>query len=394
MQLFSLTLARRYIFSGKNAIEVNLISWVAFLSLGFVTSCLLIILSVFSGLEDINIQFYSNISPDIKIEAAKGKSIKEASKEINKIRNIAGISTISPVVEERAFIDYRGKTHIINIRGISPNYNQIFGLDTLVKFGRMLDFGMSDEIIIGTEVSSRLSLYTDEELPVRLYVPKPGKGIIQRQEEAFSQVEAFSVGIFMINDNFNNTIFSSIDLAQNLLGFSPDQVSYLALKTEGDNSEIQQEIANRLGNEFKIYTKTELNAAFMKMINTENLIIYLILILILVIASFNLAGSVAILILNKRRQSKTLVSLGMPVRALRSTFFGTGFLISVYALIFGLALGSIVVFIQWKFGVVGINEVVAFPVKISWVNYLITVLSVLGIGSAVSWLVSRYVRLD
>ena len=393
MNLFPIKLAGRYIFSGKNAIEVNVISWISFLSLGFVTACLIVILSVFSGLEEINIQFYGNVNPDIKIEASKGKSFLANDSLMQIIDKTPGITTTSKVLEERAFIDYMGKNHIITVKGVDKNFNKIFGLDSLVLFGENLDFNNPQSLIIGPEVSSRLSLYIDEENPVNLYVPKPGKGLITSQDDAFNEVNGFSKGIFRINDKYSQFVFSNLSLAQDLLNYKPNQVSAIEIRTDRNNNEVKLYLEKKLGGKFRVLTKQELNAAFMKMMNTENLIIYLIFILILFIASFNLAGSVAILILNKQNQSSTLHSLGLNISQIKRTFFYTGLLISFYALVFGLVIGSVLVFAQEYFGLVRINEFLAFPVKFNIFNYLITIVSVLGIGSIISWFVSREVKL-
>ncbi|MCK0202252.1 FtsX-like permease family protein [Ornithobacterium rhinotracheale] len=391
MNWFPIKLASRYIFSGKNAIEVNVISWIAFLALGFVTTCLIVILSVFSGLEDINVQFYSNINPDIKVEPSQGKSFKISPETLQKIQETQGVKTICPVVEERAFAEFLGKKHIVTVKGIDERFNSIFGLDSMVLYGQPLDFKELDYINIGTNVSTRLSLFPDTENAVKLLVPKPGEGLITNPDEAFNHVEAYATGIFRINDKYSDFIFMNLPLAQKLLDYAPNQYSALEITTDGNNQSIQNALKKELGDKFQVLTRKELNAAFMKMINTENLVIYLIFILILCIASFNLAGSVAILILNKRSQSETLRCLGLSQKNLKKSFFYTGLLISLYALGFGLILGTILLLLQKYYGLVYISDFLAFPVKLTWENYFISIFSVLFIGSVVSYFVSRKV---
>lgn len=393
MNLFPLKLARKYIFSGKNAIEVNVISWIALLALGFVSTCLIVILSVFSGLEKINLQFYVNINPDIRIEPQKGKSFIADAALIKKIRDTPGVESYSRVIEERAFIDYLGKNHIITIKGIDRAYNKILGIDTLMLYGAPLDFDNPQSLIIGSDVSTRIGLYVDDNTPVKLYVPKPGKGIITSKEQAFNQVEGYSQGIFRINDKYYEYVFSNLSLAQQLLSYNKNQVSAIEMKINDNGDKVKKELQQRLGAHFKILTKKEMNAAFMKMMNTEHLIIYLIFILVLFIASFNLAGSVAILIINKKNQSKTLKAMGMSLKGIKTVFFHTGVLISFYALIFGIIGGTALLVLQTHYGLVKINQALAFPVRITVFNYLVTIVSVLGIGSFISWVVSRKVKI-
>ena len=397
MNLFPFKLARKYVFSGKNAIEVNVISWIAFLALGFVTASLFIIMSVFSGLESVNLQFYSNINPDISISPQQGKTIvldDELEEKIAQIESISSVQTISKVIEERAFIRYDNKNHIVSLKGVDENFNQIFRLDTLVRIGNPLDVKFQDEIVIGTGVSSRLSLFTDLNLPVQLYVPKPGTGIISSEEDAVNQVYAFSSGIFFINDKYVNHVFSNIKLAQELLNYQSNQFSSFEIKAPNQNlNSLKTQIQEILGDEYSVKTRQEIDAAFLKMMNTENLIIYLICILILIIASFNLAGSIAILILDKAPESWTLHSMGFNNLSLRKTYFFTGLLISIYALIFGLLIGTLIAWLQLEYSLVMVSLHVAFPVVFTLENYLITIGSVLGIGLLVSWFVSRNAKI-
>ena len=397
MNFFPYQLARKYVFSGKNAIEVNVISWIAFLALGFVTACLFIIFSVFSGLESINLQFYSDINPELKISPQKGKVIfvdEDFNQKLNKIQDINGVKTISKIVEERAFIRYKDKQHIVTIKGVDANFNQIFHLDTMVKIGNPLEPEYPDEIVIGSGVSSHLSLYANSTDPVLLYVPKPGTGLITDEADAFNRVQAFNTGIFFINDRYEEFVFANIALAQRLLDYDAAQISSIEIKAENEDiNELKSNVQQILGANFLVQTRQEIDAAFLKMMNTENLIIYLIFVLVLIIASFNLAGSIAILILDKRQESKTLQSMGFSNLQLRKTYFATGMLITIYALIFGLVIGTLIAWIQNQFNLVMVSPTVSFPVKFTVKTYLITTFSVLGIGFLVSWFVSRNAKI-
>lgn len=398
MNTFPLKLARKYVFSGKNAIEVNVISWIAFLALGFVTICLLVIISVFAGLENLNLQFYSEVNPNVKIIPTKGKTFvanKDLQEKFAQINKLEDVKALSYVVEERAFITYSGKNHIITLKGVDENFNKIFNMDTMVRIGNPLEAKYPDEIIVGSGVSSRLSLYANPDDPLELYVPKPGKGMITNAEKAFHSVTAYNTGIFFINDKYEEYAFSNLSLAQKLLNYTPHQFSYVEVKSNNQNDKkLKAKIQQVLGAGFQVQTRQEIDSAFLKMMNTENLMIYLIFILILIIASFNLAGSIAILILDKRSESKTLRSMGYNNRDLRKTYFTTGMLITIYALVFGILLGSFVAWLQYKFELVMVSAYVAFPVKFTFQNYLITILSVLGIGAFVSWFVSRNAKIE
>ncbi|MGI9525759.1 MAG: ABC transporter permease [Weeksellaceae bacterium] len=398
MNLFPLKLASKYVFSGKNAIEVNVISWVAFLALGFVTACLVVVLSVFAGLESLNIQFYSQINPALKIEPAQGKTFvfsQDLEHKLNEFIESGDIQVYSKVIEEKAYVKFHNKSHIVSIKGVDENFNQIFQIDTTVKIGNPLSVEYPEEVIIGSGVSSRLSLYVNPEEPLELYVPKAGTGIYTSQENAFNGVVAYSTGIFFINDKYEQYVFAPLALTQQLLSYDTNEVSAIEINANSIQLEpLQKKLQQALGDQFVIKTRQQLDAAFLKMMNTENLIIYLIFILILIIASFNLAGSVAIIILDKRKVSKTLRSMGMTTKQLRQTHFITGILITVYALVFGLIIGGLLAYLQQQFGLVSISPTVAFPVKFTLLNFLVITSSVLLIGVSVSWFVSRNIKFN
>lgn len=388
---FPLHIANKYVFSGKNAIEVNVISWISFIALGFVTACLIVILSVFSGLEEINLQLYSNINPDARISTSKGKTMKTGDL-VKKILKLPEVKTASQVIEERAFADYNNKNHIVTIKGVDSNFDQIFRLDTMVQIGKPLSSKLSQNVILGQEVASRLSLYIDNENPLVLYVPKPGEGLITRKDQAFNAIKVYANGVFVINEKYRDYIFTNIELARQFLNYKPNEVTSIEVKSAiSDKKQFLKSLRKVVGRDFKVESREEIDAAFTKMMNIENLMIYLIFILILIIASFNLAGSVAILILNKKDQTETLRSLGMSKKQIKKTFFYTGLLITFYALLVGLFVGTVIVLIQKYFGVVSVNSFRAFPVKFMIQNYLLSISSVLVIGTVVSYFVSQQI---
>ncbi len=394
MNSLPLHIARKYIFSGKNAIEVNVISWIALISLGFVTACLVIILSVFSGLENFNLKYYSDINPDLQISPSKGKIIPHPEKAEEILNSDANVKAFSRVIQEKSFITSGEKNHIITLKGVDQNINQIFPLDSMIMIGTPLSTQNNDNVLLGPGVATSLAVYVDDTTPMELYVPKPGKGLITNEKEAFSKTQAFNSGIFRINETYHNYVFSTLQKAQELLNLKPNNYYYLEIKTtpNSDLNKTKTELQNSLGDEYQVKTRQELDAAFLKMMNTENLMIYLILILVLIIASFNLAGSVAILIIYKKPESSTLWSMGMDNKNIKKIFFYTGFSISFYALIIGLFLGTLIAWLQQQYGFYKINFYIPYPVKFTWSNYLITIVSVLIIGFLVSWLVSRQAK--
>lgn len=231
----------------------------------------------------------------------------------------------------------------------------------------------------------------DTEYYATLFMPKPGKGIIQNEESIFNKKEIYVTGVFPGNDQLNNYIISPIELTQQLLDL-PKKSAYkivLKLKDSSQANEVKKSLSKTLGKEYVLKTKEEENAAFWKMINTEKLMIYLIFTLVIFITTFNLAGAIIILQLDKKDQAKSLISLGFPLNHLRQTYFYTGILIVIFGIISGLLLGTAICLFQLSTGAFKAAETLPFPVKIELYNYAIVMGIALLFGGLVSWFFSK-----
>jgi lipoprotein-releasing system permease protein len=226
---------------------------------------------------------------------------------------------------------------------------------------------------------------------VTLFMPKAGEGIISKEEDIFNKKEIFVTGIFPGNDQINNYVIAPIELTQELLNL-PKKSAYqivIKLKTPENVEAVRAGLMKKIGSGISIKTKAEENAAFWKMINTEKLMIYLIFALVIFITTFNLAGAIIILQLDKKEQSKSLISLGYTIKQLRKTYFYTGALIVLFGIVTGLALGSLICFFQMQTGIFKASLDLPFPVKIVGYNYLIVLLTASIFGLAVSWIFSK-----
>jgi lipoprotein-releasing system permease protein len=222
-------------------------------------------------------------------------------------------------------------------------------------------------------------------------MPKPGKGIISKEEDIFNKKEIFVSGIFPGNDQLNNYIIAPLELTAGLLNLPKNSAYQIVIKIKkSENADILKEnLLKKLGNNIIIKTKAEENAAFWKMINMEKLMIYFIFALVIFITTFNLAGAVTILQLDKKHQAKSLISLGFTINGLRKIYFNTGLLIVVFGVIAGLVFGTIVCYLQLQTGIFKATEDLPFPVRILPLNYLIVSITTLFFGISVSWIFSR-----
>ncbi|SMC61675.1 lipoprotein-releasing system permease protein [Moheibacter sediminis] len=380
-----------FVFAKRKITGVNIITSIAVFAITIATCALFIILSVFSGLEKMNIQFFSNVNPDLKISPAKGKTIPNLDEMIQKLESNPQIVAYSKVIEEKVSIEYEDKQDIAYIKGIDENYTNVVRIDTTVVGGSYLDFSTPNQILTSDGVARRLQMYTDLRYGAKLSMPKPGTGLITNADEAFNSAVATSVGVVFINDQYDKYIFSPIELTQNLLQLPKNSAYSLEIKAKPNTSlnSLKKTLQSNLGNSVVVQTRQDLDATFIKVMNVENLIIYLIFTLVSTIASFNLAGAIIIIIIDKKKQIKSMWSFGMPKEHIKRIFFQTGLLITVSSILFGLVLGSIIGILQQQFGLVMANPFVAFPFEFTVSNFLVVILTVLAIGGGVSYLVSR-----
>ena len=381
--IFPLYIAKRYLFTKSSNNAINIITLIAALGVIVGTFALFIVLSVFSGLKEFSLDFIRVADPDLKISAEKGKSFL-FSDSIASVLDNERIAHYSKVVEERAFFNYRDKSHIASIKGVDANYLLVNNIDTAIYVGEWLDKEAIQTVVIGNGVSSTLSLGTYDFIEsLKVYVPKPGKGYISNPKTAFSQLNLQPVGVFKLTEELDKKfVFSHLELAQSLLNFKPHQISAIELKLapEVDQNEVIQILRNKLGNTFKIETREQLNAVFYKMLNTENIVSYLVFTLILIIALFNVIGAIVMMILDKKENLKTLYSLGSTIKEIKRIFILQGFLLTFFGLLIGLLLSIIFVVLQKEFGFIMITPDLAYPVEFRIINVIIVFFTILVLG--------------
>ena len=257
-------------------------------------------------------------------------------------------------------------------------------IDTAIYDGNWLDRDAINTVVIGSGVSSTLSLGTYDFIEsLKVYVPKPGKGYVNNPKTAFSQINLQPVGVFKLTEEIDKKyVFSHLALAQRLLNYKPNQISGLELKVKkGVNQEsLISDLETKLGSAFKIETRAQLNAVFYKMLNTENLISYLIFTLILIIALFNVIGAIVMMILDKRENLKTLFNIGASLKNIRKVFIYQGFLLSIFGLVIGLGIAIPFILLQKKFGFIMITPSLAYPVEFRMFNVLIVVITIVTLG--------------
>ena len=381
---FPLYIAKRYLRSKSSNNAINFITIIAVIGVILGAASLFIVLSGFAGLKDFTLQFSSVVDPDLKAETAQGKSFILTENDISKLNNLNAIAQYSKIVEERVVIASQDKNSIATIKGVDEHFQNVVEIDSVIDRGTWLE-QKSRQIVVGWGISNNLSLgILDFTRPINIYVPKPGKGQITATNNAFNSIDAISVGVFFINEKLNDTyLFAPIDLAQNLLNYQPNQISAIEFKLKNgvDEAVAKQKIQAILGNKVVIKNRAQLNDALYKMLNTENLAVYLIFTLVLIIAFFNVIGSLIMMMLDKKRSLNTLFNIGVTVRDIRRIFFYQGSLMSIIGGFIGIAVSLIIVFLQKTCSLVMITPSLSYPVTIQLENVFIVfiTISVLGI---------------
>lgn len=389
---FPFYIAKRYLFSKSSNNTINIITLIAALGVIIGTLALFIVLSGFSGLRTFSIGFLNTSDPDLKISSIKGKSFDFNSKIETILKQEKGIASYSKVIEERAFFDFHNKTHIAYIKGVDSNYTNVNKIDTTVYVGTWLDKDIPLGVVVGNGISNALSVGIFEFIePLKIYVPKPGKGYITDPKNAFSQINTQPIGIFALTDEIDKKFtFLPLELSQLLLNYTPNQISAIELKVEEnyDRTALISSLKEKLGSDFKIETREQLNAVFYKMLNTENLASYLIFTLILIIALFNVIGAIIMMILDKRDNLKTLFSLGATIKEIKRVFILQGFLLTVFGLLIGLSAGVILVLLQKKYHLFMITQNLAYPVEFTFLNVFTVIITILVLGFLASKIAS------
>ena len=288
-------------------------------------------LSGFSGLKEFSTSFSGYFDPDLQVTAVQGKTLNIPLSRKRALENIDGIEVLSEVIEEKAFLSYDNKNDIAYIKGVPENYDLIIEPDSILIYGSWLTDN-DPQIVIGRGIADDLSVFVNDYSSfMQIMVPRPGTNAINAMNlsRSFNSLDAVATGMFAVNEDLDNKyIFMRLSAARSLLDYSDTIASALEIKLTDPKFEdkVRDEITALFDQEIDIKNKLQLNGALYKMLNSENLAVYLIFTLVLIIALFNVVGSIIMMILDKKKNLKTLVDLGAEIGQLRRIFFLQGLL--------------------------------------------------------------------
>jgi len=311
---------------------------------------------------------------------------------VSKLNALNDIASYSKIIEERIIIKSENKNLLATLKGVDSNYLKVTNIDSMVTQGNWIS-PESNDVVSGWGISNNLSFGIFNYLkPLSLYVPRPGKGQASSLKGMYNSVYVNNVGLFDINEELNKEyVFADINLAKLLLSYSDNQISAIELKLvpDADESEIRAQLESAFPNRFTIKNRPQLNDALFKMLNTENLAIYLIFTLVIIIALFNVIGAIIMMILDKKKSLSTLFSLGTEPKTIKSIFFWQGSLMTIISGIVGVTIGLIIVFLQQSFDLVMLTSELPYPVGLNFINVLIVLATIFALGIIASRIASQ-----
>jgi lipoprotein-releasing system permease protein len=391
---FPLYIAKRYILSNSKNNAINIINRIASMGIIVGAMALFVVLSVFSGLKVFSLSFTNDIDPDLKISSTLGKSFLITPNQESQIKKIDGLVSYTKIIEERVLFTFDGKQEVTYLKGVDANFKKVNAIETKLFNGQWLKPN-TYQVVVGYGISQKFSMgLLDFNRQLEVLVPKPGKGAIENPEEAFNKTDLIPVGIYAISEDLDSKyVFADLGLAQELLEYKTNQVSGIEIKTKtgADETAITEQLQSIFNDKITVKNRAQLNESLYKMLNTENIAVYLIFTLVIVVALFNLIGALIMMILDKKGNLKTLFNLGTEIKDLRKIFLLQGTLLSVFGGIIGLILGIIIVLLQEYFQLIMITPTLAYPVIFSLENVLIVMGTIVTLGFVASLIASSRV---
>ena len=388
----SLFIAKRYLVSKKSHNAINIISGVSVLGICIGTMALVVVLSAFNGISDLVKSIYHSFGADLKITINEGKTFSLDSATTYLIKHTPGVIFYTDVIEENALARQDEQQCEITVRGVGKDFIGMSRFDTLVKEGEFSIYKVQEQnIVLGRGVAGLLNAGTNDVFnPLILYGPKRGLSKSSNPENDYIQMNTYVSGVFSINEEFDNAYgIISIENARKLFGYT-NEVSSIELGIDKTASvdDVKQKLKKILGNKFTVKDHFEQNEVLFKVLQSEKLWVFIIMAFILIVATFNVIGSLTMLIIEKKKDIRILWDMGADVILIRRIFLFEGLMVTLVGAIVGLLLGTLICWLQIKFQFIRFNDnfvVSAYPIKMIVNDYLMIFSLVCLIGALAAW---------
>ncbi|MBD2770279.1 ABC transporter permease [Hymenobacter sp. BT664] len=390
-----LLIAQRYFRSKNKRNIITIISNISMVGVAVGTAALIIVLSVFNGLEDLVRTLYGKSDPDLVISATKGKAFDVAPAFLLKLEKMPGVALLTEVIEDNALLQYHDRQMVVKMRGLSDNYFGQSPIDENIREGdHRLRRDSLELALVGAGVQHELSITLNNRLtPMRLLYPRntPGsKTLSLNPDKAFNEQNIIAGGVFLIEQHIDDSyIFVPLTFAQRLLGYGSRRTAlYVKVSRSFEVDEVKEQLRHMLGPGFKVQDSDEQHVSLFKAIKIEKLFVFITFTLILLIASLNIFFSLSMLVIDKKKDISVLLAMGANQTTLRRTFLLVGAIVALVGATAGLVVGVALCWLQQRFGFVSMgmatSVVDAYPVKMEAADIVFICLSIILITLAVS----------
>ena len=387
----SFYIAKRYLISKKSHHAVNIISWVSVISVGIGTFALVVVLSAFNGLEGLVESLFESFDSDIRIEAKHSKTFDTNEIDFDVLKNTKGVVNYTQVIEEVVGLRYKKNEAIATIKGVEASFIEMSQLDSaLIEGESALVRNEIPFALTGYGLASSLGLYMSQSGDnLSIYAPKRKIRSTLNPMNAVYQKMIAPGGVFYISPEYDNKyVVVPLNFAKSLLRYE-NEITSIEVKADEnyDLEKLKVELQKQLGSNFKVSNRYEFNELIYKTNKTEKWVIFMILVFILVIAAFNILSSLSMLILEKKKDIQTLVSIGASKKLIRRIFFTEGLMINLSGALSGMALGLIVCWLQQYVGLIRLEGGIVefYPVKVKAIEMAYILITVLAIGFLTAW---------
>lgn len=390
--------ASRYFRAKKSTNAINIIAWVSVVAIAVGAGALIVILSVFNGFEGLVKSLYSSFYPALKVEPVTGKTIILTPAQLAQISAVQGVAHFSRVIEEKAVLRYGDEPTIAVLKGVDSSYNYVTDVKSNIIRGR---FDTGDSVayraVLGLELEGALGVDVVHSIaPVTVYLPRRNVNAFVTPEDALNNGVLYPAGTFAIQQEFNSKyVITNIEFLRNLLQMAPDEMSSLEIGTRvGINDKVlKAQLEKLLGSKYKVQTRYEQNQSLYAIMQTEKWAVYVILSFIMIIAAFNMIGSLYMLVIEKQKDITILKAMGARKSLIMRIFLAEGLIIAGIGTALGLGLGTTFCLLQQHFGIIKLEGtsflVDSYPVSMHAADFVLVFITIMVIGIAASWYPAR-----
>lgn len=384
-------IAKRYIFSKKSTNAINVISGISVFGIAIGTTVMILLFSVFNGLEDLLSGFFNSYNPDLKVLPVAAKHFSKDSLDIAGVEKLEGVAFVSQTLEEVAFFEYDTEQTFGIVKGVDENFAKVNPIDSIIREGvYQLNLNGRETAVVGRGIRTKLYLNVDDFLtPLTIYSAKRKK--VGPTGQPFKKATIFPAGIFAANqeDLDNRYVFTSLEFTEDLLSL-PNRLTALEIKLhpEANQQEVINAIQNIVGDKFEIKDRYQQEETYFNVLNMEKWLAFALLSFAMILVAFNMVGALWVIVLDKRKDIAILKSMGAENFQIRNIFLNNGLMLTAFGLIVGIILSILIYAFHQTWGIVTMppgSIIDIYPASLRFSDFIVVSITVLLIGLLASW---------